>query len=130
MFSTTHLLAFTALITLAQARVFHPLPPIQVRDTAHNSTTPYPAGGNSTLSHTVPSYDHSTAWRVYIGFLVFGILTAILVPLVATSPDTMSWYRGMRGLKKAKKIGYDVEFASAVKMSQMKRPEGAHMRPE
>lgn len=130
--STTLLAASAA---LAQAHYIPPLPILSTRDPLTNTSTPAPAGGNSTYpginTPSDPAYAHSAAWKLYIAFLVVGAIMAVAVPVLG---GACFWFRVRRGKGKKQK-GDDVEMSGLSKMKAramvegMMRPQNAHVRP-
>ena len=134
---TTLLLA--AFAALAQARVIPILPILAVRDPLSNTSTPAPAGGNLNSTFTypginaprAPGYTHIAGWKVYIAFLVLGIVAAVLVPLLGG----LLWYLPRRGKGGKNPKNGDVEMSRLAKMKvrgmvNMVRPQNAHVKPE
>lgn len=134
--ATTLLLATFA--ALAQAHVIPPLPILQVRDPLANTSSPAPAGGNSTYTYpgfnspSDPAYKHSAAWKVYIAFLVISIAVAILLPLFGT----LFWRSLIRRSKDGKEPKENVEMSLMSKLKArgmiegLLPPRNAHVRPE
>lgn len=123
-------LMISALATHSRARYIAILPPVVMRNTLQNSTMNTSAGQNSTLLDDQPirNYD-TTDYRVYIGFLVFGVVMAVLLLPIACSYDILNWYRSKRESKKIQQRKVDVEWAK-VKMCEMTQPAAAYVRPE
>lgn len=133
--ATTLLLA--AFAALAQARVIPILPILAVRDPLSNTSTPAPAGGNSTFAYpgfnaaTDPAYKHSAAWKVYLAFFVIGIVMAVILPLLGAG----LWYRARRS-KSGKQPEEGVEMSRLAKLKAragvegLKAPQNAHVRGE
>lgn len=101
-----------------------------VRDVLQSSTVDASAGRNTTLPHGGSTRDYDTVgYRVYIAFLVFGIVMAVLyLPLVFSS-SVLCWYHRRRENKMARQRGVEVEVATA-KMREMLRPDAVYLRSE
>jgi hypothetical protein len=123
-------LIVSVLATLSRARYIPILPPVVVRDILQNSAMNNSAGQNLTLSDDKPirNYD-TTKYRVYIGFLVFGVVMAVLLLPIVCNYDILKWYRNKREGKKIQQRKVHVEWAKA-KMHEMTQPAAAYVRPE
>ena len=135
------ILLLAASAALTQAYLIPPLPILSVRDPLSNTTitTPAPAGGNLNSTFTypginaprAPGYTHIAGWKVYIAFLVLGIVAAVLVPLLGG----LLWYLPRRGKGGKNPKNGDVEMSRLAKMKvrgmvNMVRPQNAHVKPE
>ncbi len=115
--------------TLAQA-IFIPMPPIQIRDTLHNSTVSSSVD-QSTQVDSESTFNHSTAaWRMYIAFLVLGILAAIIMFPAVCSADVLTLCRSRRKQEVFKQHKVDVELAALKMREMLQEPEGAYLRNE
>lgn len=133
--STLIFVTFAALAQAGLVPLLPPfLPPLSVRDAPRNSTITMaaPFGLNSTQSNLGPDvhYLDTVAWKVYIAFLVLGILTAALMLPVVYSTDLLSWYRSRRAEKQNKQREIDVKVAKAKMREMLQQPEHAHLRAE
>lgn len=125
--TATTLIMFAA---FAQAGLVPMLPSLEVRYPLHNSTIDALDNCNSTKVSHEPTRRYDTAgWRVYIAFLVLGILVALLTLPVVCSPDLMRWYRSIRGRRNVEERTVDVEFATA-KMQEMAQPDDVYLPRE
>lgn len=123
-------IAVTMLTSLAQAAYLPILRPITVRNTQPNNTTNiYPGHNTLLVPEAARKYD-TAAYRVYITFLVFGIVMAIVVVPIACSNDTMHWYRAMRAKKGIQQRKVDVEAATRKMREMTQQPDRAYLRPE
>lgn len=130
-------LLFAAFAALTQARVIPTLPILSVRDPLSNTSTPAPAGGNSTFTYpgssatSDPAYKHSAAWKVYLAFFITGIAMAILLPALGA----WLWYRARRS-KSGKEPMEGVEMSRLAKLKAramvkgLMPPRNAHVRSE
>ncbi|KAF2628959.1 hypothetical protein BU25DRAFT_465994 [Macroventuria anomochaeta] len=123
-------IVLTMFATLAQAGLLPFLPSIEVRDMLQNSTANVYAGQNTTQVDPESMRDYNTTeYRVYIAFLVSGIVMAVAILPVSCSPDILYWYRRKREDKQVRQRKADVEMATA-KMRAMAQPDMVYLRPE
>ncbi|KAJ4988436.1 hypothetical protein SVAN01_06053 [Stagonosporopsis vannaccii] len=133
MHSTLTLIIFAALTEAGSIPLLPPiLPPLSIRETLQNNTGVALFGQNPTQFNprSDANYKDTVAWRVYIAFLVLGILTAVVMPPIVCSPDILYHYRSMRAKKQTEKRKNDVEVATAKIREVLQHPKSAHLRAE
>lgn len=117
-------LILAAIVTLAQAGLTPILPPLTPRDMPLNSTR-----NSTTFGDEVTPYHTTVEYKVWLAFLIFGIVAAVMYLPLVFGRDLL---RLCHGVKKGRQIQQrygDVEMAQA-QMRGMAEPEVAYLRPE
>lgn len=131
--TTLVLFAFVTLVHAGIIPSFSPKPPpLTAREAPDNVTLTTLLGVNLTLPNLELGfhYNDTVAWRVYIAFLVLGIIMAVLLSIFAVSPDMLNWYRYMQTRKEVNQRKVDVEVATAKMREMLQQPESAHLPRE
>jgi hypothetical protein len=116
--------------TLARADRIPVLTQMEVRAMSQNSTISMPVGRNVTRVDDESIRHYNTVkYRAYVGFLVIGIVIAVIFPFVFFGPSLFHCYRRRQEYNKAKERKADVEIYVA-KMCAMTQPTPAVLRPE
>lgn len=133
--ATTFLLAL--FVTLAQASLIPPLPPLVVRDGFQNITimNNISGGHNTTYSGAISTRNYGTAvYKIYIAFMVFGTISAALMLPVIYTPDMIHWWKQKKHQKAVTQRKQDVAEATMrmrqmVQQQDVSQPQRAHVRP-
>lgn len=127
-------------VTLAQARLMPPLPPIVVRDGIENvydtvKNANISSGHNATYPGVDVARNYDTvAYKMYIVFMILGAVTAALILSIVYCPSIIHWWRQKRHQKALKHRKEDVVEAT-MRMRRMREsmppaPPEAYLRPE